>query len=528
MKNWIVGSILILFIFLSVFPGQGEEKSFTSGELYDSTMELFSKGRYDEAVEGFSKLVQSFPRSKLVPYSQYMIGQCYLKMEKYEEALQEFELYLKIYPDGDRVREAEKGIQISKEKLKEKPPPPSRQSSTPTKKEMKTIQEGPKKVGVKSPPEVKRVKRRICVQVFDFDGKSLEEVEKRVKELKKVGVNTLILRVFQNKGDRIYKFVTPHHEEGVYFNTDYAPVVDDILGKVAEIVHRNGLDIFAWITTRYANYGLEGPPEYRCKSYNFETKKMEVARGFNLFHPDVLKRLEGLFRDLGRYPIDGILFQDDLILKHNEDFSSEANKAFLKEFGYSPHPDLFYVEPYPSQSGKYYVKAYTERFWSWANWKSRWLMNLAKRLMEAAKESNPNLQFGINLYYEAVLNHSNGVAWFSQTLSEALGKDFDYYAVMAYHRQTMKELNMEEKKAVDLMAEVAEKTVKSVGDPSKVMMKVQILDWKNYEVIPKKEVEEILTGILNRGEVSLAFVPYISQFPLHLLKGKWTISNKQN
>jgi hypothetical protein len=118
------------------------------------------------------------------------------------------------------------------------------------------------------------------------------------------------------------------------------------------------------------------------------------------------------------------------------------------------------------------------------------------------------------------------VAWFSQTLSEALEKDFDYYAVMAYHRQTMKELNMEERKAIELMSEVAQKAVKSVGDPSKVLMKVQILDWKNYEVIPKKEVEELLAGILNHGEVSLAFVPYIDQFPLHALKGKWQPLNR--
>ena len=248
---------------------------------------------------------------------------------------------------------------------------------------------------------------------------------------------------------------------------------------------------------------------------------METARGFNLFHPDVVKRLEGLFRDLGRYPIDGILFQDDLILKHNEDFSSDANKSFLKAFGYSPHPDLLYVDPFRSESGKYYVKAYTDHFWSWANWKNRWLMDIAKRLMEAAKESNPNLQFAINLYYETVLNKSNAVAWFSQTLSEALAKNFDYYAIMAYHRQTMRELNMDEKKAMALMAEVAQKAVKSVGDPSKVLMKVQILDWKSYEVVSQKETEEIVDGMLHHGQVSLAFVPYLNEFPLHSLKGKW-------
>jgi len=379
---------------------------------------------------------------------------------------------------------------------------------------------------VQTASEVKKVKRRICAQVFYFDVKSIEEVEKKVKELKRTGVDTLILRVFQTKGDRMYKFVTPRYDEGVYFKTEYAPVVEDILGPLTEIAHRNGLEVFAWMTTRYANYGLEGNSEYRCKSYNFETRKVEETKGFNLFHPDVLNRLKGLFRDLGRYPIEGILFQDDLILKHNEDFSADANKAFLKEFGYAPHPDRFYIDPYKSESGKYYVKAYTEDFWSWANWKNRWLMLVAQELMAAARESNSNLKFAINLYYEAVLNQNNGRAWFSQTLSEALEKDFDYYAVMAYHRQAMKERNMEVGKAIDLMAEVAQKAVKLVGDPAKVLMKFQIYDWKSYEVVPQKEVEEVLAGILNHREVSLAFYPYLDQFPLHLLKGKWVAPAK--
>jgi len=57
-------------------------------------------------------------------------------------------------------------------------------------------------------------------------------------------------------------------------------------------------------------------------------------------------------------------------------------------------------------------------------------------------------------------------------------------------------------------------------------MKVQILDWKNYEVLSQKEVEEILSGILNHGKVSLAFFPYIDQFPLHSIKGIWTTPSK--
>jgi len=514
MKKRAVGLLLLIFIFLGWSQSQGQEKLLNPGQLYDSSMDLYHQGKWEEAIQGFSKVVQSAPISKLASYSQYMVGLCYLKMEKYEEAIQPLELYLKNYPEGDRAGEAEKGIQMAKEQLKKRTLAPS------------TISEP----GVKEfLPKLKKARRRICAQVVNLEGRNLEEVEKRVKELKDAGVNTLIFRVFQNKGDRTYKFVTPRHEEGVYFKTEYAPVVDDILGKVAEIVHRNGLEIFAWITTRYANYGLEGHREYRSKRYNFETKQMEEARGFNLFHPDVLRRLEGVFRDLGRTPIDGILFQDDLVLRHGEDFSTEANKAFQKEFGYLPHPDLFYIDPYKTESGKYYVKVYTDRFWTWANWKNRWLMNVSKRLMEAARESNPNLQFAINLYFEAVLNDVNGRVWFSQTLSEALKNNFDYYAIMAYHRQAMKDRSIGLKEAIGLMTEVTQKAVEAVEDPSKVLIKVWILDWKKNgavsdELVPQKEIEEILTAILNQGEVSLAFVPYIDRFPVHSLKGKWTSS----
>ncbi len=132
MPKWIIGSMLILFVLGSSYS-QGEQKTQDSGELYDAGMAFFYKASYEEAIDRFSKLILFFPTSKLSSYSRYMIGQCYLKMGKYEEALQQFELYLKAFPDGDRRQEATKGIEFSKEKLKEKalPPPPSLQPVNP-------------------------------------------------------------------------------------------------------------------------------------------------------------------------------------------------------------------------------------------------------------------------------------------------------------------------------------------------------------------------------------------------------------
>lgn len=560
MKKWGIGFLVICFVVLFAFVSQGQHDPKKTAELYDSATERFYAGKYEEALELYFQLIRSFPQSKLVSYSQFMIGQCYLKAERYDAAVEQFQLYLKYYPEGDRRKAAEEGLRLAEQKLKERVQP----EPTPSPQEIKlSIPETPKgtteeKVvtgrsdiakdevsprggssGEAKPMEAKpspigkqdlpgrpplsgeKPKRRIAVQIFYFDGNSFDEMERKMKELKEAGVDTLIVRVFQNKGDRAYKFVDLQSEEGVYFETEHAPVVADILGEFAEMAHRNGLEIFAWMTTRFANYGSDIPEAYRCRRYNFATKKVELAKGFNLFHPAVLERLKGLYRDLGRYPIDGILFQDDLILRHHEDFSPEATRAFADELGFEPQPEAFYIEPSSSGDGRHGVKGYTEKFWTWANWKSRRLMDVAQALMEAARESNPRLKFALNLYMETFSDSQNGVAHLSQSLAEVLKRGFDYYAVMAYHRQVMKELKIDSKQAMDLTAEVTRKAILSVPEAPQVMIKIQVMDWKSYEVVSRKEVERIVERVLEQGDVSLAFVPDTPLFPLHLLKKKW-------
>ena len=125
MSKWLTALILIAFILSGSSYGQGQQKAQDPGELYDAGTVLFHKAKYEEAIDRFSKLILFFPKSKLSSYSRYMIGQCYLKMRKYEEAVQQFELYVKTFPNGDRIDEAMKGIEFSKEKLREKASPPA-------------------------------------------------------------------------------------------------------------------------------------------------------------------------------------------------------------------------------------------------------------------------------------------------------------------------------------------------------------------------------------------------------------------
>jgi len=87
MKKSTLRLILILVIFLCFSQSYGQEKLLDPGELYDSSMKLYDQGRCEEALEGFSKIVQSAPAGSFIAYSQYMIGLCYLKMENMKRRL---------------------------------------------------------------------------------------------------------------------------------------------------------------------------------------------------------------------------------------------------------------------------------------------------------------------------------------------------------------------------------------------------------------------------------------------------------
>ncbi len=172
-----------------------------------------------------------------------------------------------------------------------------------------------------------------AVQVMVFEGRTLKEVDRELARLKAAGVDTIILRVFHNKGDRYYHFVSSDEPSGVYFKTRHAPVVADVLSYVVDIAHKRGVKVFAWMTTRYADYGLTKTQSLRCRGYDVKKRRFVNCKGLDLFNDQALRHIENLYRDLANYDIDGILFQDDLILKYNEGFGKHATSLFMQQRG---------------------------------------------------------------------------------------------------------------------------------------------------------------------------------------------------
>ncbi len=358
-----------------------------------------------------------------------------------------------------------------------------------------------------------------AVQVFYFDGGSTEEVEAELLALSRGGIDTIIVRVFHNPDDRFHPSVRRVNRErftsGVYFKTTHAPVIEDFLPDVIRSAKKYNLKVYAWMTTRYADYGVEDREELKCRSYDLSTNKTVKCKGLDLFNEEVVKRLEGLYSDLAAYEIDGILFQDDLVLRHTEGFGPHAARAYEEDFSKPLTPGLFYF----TRSGRAQVD-YTGLFWEWAAWKNRRLLSVADRLRQVVRAKRPKAKFAINLMYEAVTNPGFGLAWLSQNIEEARKTGFDYYSIMAYHRQMAGELNMDPDETKDLIEALVREAVLMVGAPEKVMIKFQTRDWNTRERINDSEVVELLRSVRSVDDVSLTLVPYQSNFPYYELGGK--------
>ncbi len=356
----------------------------------------------------------------------------------------------------------------------------------------------------------------LAAQVLVWDAKSWEELEKEMKALKAAGFSAVIFRVFSNPGDRLYPFAGPAKTPvGVYFQTKQAPVVSEILWRATQVAHRSGLAFYAWMTSRYADYGLDSKIAGRWADRTYDLSKKEIVqgKGLDIFNEEVLAHLEALYGDLGSYPIDAVLFQDDLVSRHTDGFSEAAARAYAKKFGRPLDPSAFYQDVYqPPDSPKPRVGKYTDAFWEWARWKNERLLDVAERLAGAVKKKRPDAKVAVNFMYEAASSPRNSLAWLSQSISAAHRRKFDYYAVMAYHRQMMDELGL----SVDEVATLLRRMSRSLyagAHPFRTLFKLQIRDWETQEPVSKEEFSKMLEAIRKGAEgtgaaPNIAVVPY--------------------
>jgi biofilm PGA synthesis lipoprotein PgaB len=345
-----------------------------------------------------------------------------------------------------------------------------------------------------------------AAQVSYLPCRNYPEVAAEFARMRRMGLDTVIFRVFQRPGDRYYPFVQPQGESGVYFSTEAAPVVADVLGSITTLAHAAGLKVFAWMTTLSTPL-IEGDA-WCGRRYDPASGRIVPCEALDPFRPEVRQRMATLFEDLARYDIDGVLLQDDLVLRQTEGFSSAALGVCLRDTGRMLSPAQLFPETRKDADGKVRVSRLGETFYDWARWKNRSLLRLAAEVRAAARQVRPGLPFALNLPYEVLTAPRNGLAWFSQDFSVALGADFEYLAIMAYHRQMAAEKSVSVEDAISEIGTLAVSGVRGTRDPARLLLKLQTRDFVSSRDVDADELRDLMYNVERAGPVSLAFFPY--------------------
>jgi biofilm PGA synthesis lipoprotein PgaB len=362
------------------------------------------------------------------------------------------------------------------------------------------------------------VPRMRGVQIHFLETASWKEIEKLWDSFKASGVNTVILRVYRNPGDRsLFLDRSEQISSGVYFNTNYAPVIKDWLRPLIRLSHAKGLKIFAWMTTRNCLWKVIQKPDLKEYIYDFTKDQIVPGKGLNIFDPRVQKYLKNLYCDLSNYPLDGILLQDDLILRHNEGYNSIARVLYKKEIGRSLLPQDMYQNIEINGEGRVFVTRYTSRFWQWTRWKEAYLRKFLRDLVSSIKSVNPKIRLAINLYYESVIRPKKALAWYAQNLASYRDIPLDYFVIMAYHRQMRKEMGLSKKKTWAILRDIPRLCLNQVHPPERVAIKLQIIDWETQSPLPEEEILQALNSLITYRRISLLLTPIHNHLPLILI-----------
>jgi tol-pal system protein YbgF len=74
--------------------------------MFDNTMDDYTAGRFDLAIQGFQSFIQAFPRSPKAAEAQLNIGHSYYNQSKWSEAADAFQKVIADYPQSPSVSEA--------------------------------------------------------------------------------------------------------------------------------------------------------------------------------------------------------------------------------------------------------------------------------------------------------------------------------------------------------------------------------------------------------------------------------------
>ena len=353
--------------------------------LLQNGKQAMAQGQYDRASGLFRRLQDGYPNAPERPEATLLLAQVFEKRGEPLQALVEYRKLAAEFPRAPQAMQARMKIPELERQLPAIRPPMESQT-----------------IGLHVGPD----------GLAGLDDRELAR-------LRQSGTNTLIVSVTRNRPFP----VEGGGGSGVYFKTDWAPVLQDRLSALVGAAHRQGMQVWASLSVRRMDW-IDPKLEWADWKFNAQTSRLERVETLDLLHPAFRDYLVGLLTDLAGTGVDGIFLAADPPSEASEGFSTNALRKFEKDVGQPMDPSRLL-----SAQGRERSLGYAPEFWRWLGWKQREQSKAVFGVMEAVRAAFPGLMVAVEVHAETVTNPHAALAMYAEDLLDLRRYRVDYIAV---------------------------------------------------------------------------------------------------
>ena len=333
-----------------------------------------AQGQFDRAINLFRRVQEGYPSAPERPEATVLLAQTLERNQEIAAALTEYRRLVAEYPQSPQTVLARAKI-------------PDLERQLP----------------VVRPPGVQLLGTYVGPEEFE----SLDEHE--LNRLRQSGTNTVVVGVAG--------------KAGVYFKTDWAPVIQDRLAAVVGAAHRQSLQVWAAVSVRRMNW-VDPALEWADWRYNTSASRLEPVETLDLLHPALRDYLVGFFTDLAATGIDGMLLLADPPSAANEGFSPYALRRYERDVGQALDPGRLLLT-----KGRDQPLTYAPEFWRWVGWKQREHTKVVEGVMRAVRTSYPALKVAVEVHPETITSPQKALASYAEDLFDLRRYRYDYIAI---------------------------------------------------------------------------------------------------
>jgi tetratricopeptide (TPR) repeat protein len=240
--------------------------------------------------------------------------------------------------------------------------------------------------------------------------------EQDLLRLRRSDTNTVVVEVARQAQSRV-----GGAQPGVYFKTDWAPVIQDRLAEIVASAHHHRLEAWAALSIRRMDW-LEPSLGWSDRGYNPGSGELSTTNGLDLFHPAVWEYLLGLLMDLAATGIDGIFLMAEPPSRAIDGFSPFALGGYQRDMGQALDIERLRLNFQPAISS-------SPEFWRWIGWKQREQRKILDGVMRSLRKTYPALKVAIEVHSEAITNPRAALAWYTENILDLRHARADYIAV---------------------------------------------------------------------------------------------------